>query len=62
VSALNQVCEARRKSEAIAEKAIVDIAMLGGAMSSAMAALSVSLGPRTPETLIEEVGRLPGVV
>jgi hypothetical protein len=30
-------------------------------MSSAMAALGVSLGPRTPETLIEEVGRLPGV-
>jgi hypothetical protein len=24
--------------------------------------LGVSLGPRTPETLIEEVGRLPGVV
>jgi predicted unusual protein kinase regulating ubiquinone biosynthesis (AarF/ABC1/UbiB family) len=31
-------------------------------MSSAMAALGVSLGPRTPETLIEEVGRLPSVV
>jgi hypothetical protein len=31
-------------------------------MSLAMAALSVSLGLRTPETLIEEVGRLPGVV
>jgi hypothetical protein len=31
-------------------------------MSSAMATLCVSLGPRTPETLIEEVGRLPGVV
>jgi hypothetical protein len=31
-------------------------------MSSAMAALGVSLGLRTPETLIEEVGRLPGVV
>jgi hypothetical protein len=31
-------------------------------MSSAMAALGVSLGTRTPETLIEEVGRLPGVV
>jgi hypothetical protein len=27
-----------------------------------MTALGVSLGPRTPETLIEEVGRLPGVV
>jgi hypothetical protein len=31
-------------------------------MSSAMAALGVSLGPRTPETLIKEVGCLPGVV
>jgi hypothetical protein len=31
-------------------------------MSSAMATLGVSLGPRTPETLIVEVGRLPGVV
>jgi hypothetical protein len=48
--------------EAIAEKAIGDIAKLGRAMSSAMAALSVSLGLRTPETLIEKVGRLPGVV
>jgi hypothetical protein len=27
-----------------------------------MAALGVSLGPRTPEMLIEEVGHLPGVV
>jgi hypothetical protein len=31
-------------------------------MSSAMAALGVSLGPRMPETLIEEVRRLPDVV
>jgi hypothetical protein len=31
-------------------------------MSSAMAAFCVSPGPRTPETLIVEVGRLPGVV
>jgi hypothetical protein len=31
-------------------------------MSSAMAALGMSLGPRMPETLIEEVGHLPGVV
>jgi hypothetical protein len=61
-SALNQAREARRKSDAIAEKAIEDIAKLGRVMSSAMAALGVSLGPRTPETLIEEVGHLPGVV
>jgi hypothetical protein len=31
-------------------------------MSSGMAELDVSLGPRTPETLIEEVWRLPSVV
>jgi hypothetical protein len=27
-----------------------------------MAGLGMSLGPRTPETLVEEVGRLLGVV
>jgi hypothetical protein len=61
-AALNQAREARRKSEAIAEKAIGDIAKLCRVMSSAMAALGVSLGPRMSETLIEEVGCLPGVV
>jgi hypothetical protein len=61
-SALSQAREARRKSGTIAEKAIGDIAKLGRAMSSAMATLGVSLGPRTPEMLIEEVGRLPSVV
>jgi hypothetical protein len=48
--------------EAISQKAIRDIAKLVRAMSSAMAGLSVSLGPMTPKTLIEEVGRLLGVV
>jgi hypothetical protein len=48
--------------EAIAEKAIGDVAKLGRSLSSVMVALSVSFGPRTPETLIEEVGRLPDVV
>jgi hypothetical protein len=48
--------------EAISEKVIGDIAKHGRAMSSAMAGLGVSLGLMTPETLIEEVGRLPGVV
>jgi hypothetical protein len=62
VSALNQAREARCKSEAITEKAIGDIAKLGRVMSSALAALGVSLGPRTPEALIKEAGRLPGVV
>jgi hypothetical protein len=48
--------------EAISEKAIGDIAKLGRAMSSVMGGLGMSLGPRTPEMLIDEVGRLPGVV
>jgi hypothetical protein len=60
--ALSQACDAQRKSEAISQKAIGDIAKLGRAMSSTMAELGVSLGPMTPKVLIEEVGRLPGVV
>jgi type I site-specific restriction endonuclease len=59
---LNQARDTLRKSEVISEKAIGDIAKLGRALSSAMAALGVSFGPWTPETLIEEVGRLPGMV
>jgi hypothetical protein len=59
---LSQDRDAQRKSQAISEKVIGDIAKLKRAMSSSMAGLGVSLGPRTPETLIEEVGRLPGVV
>jgi hypothetical protein len=51
-----------RKSKAINEKAIGDVAKLGRMLRSAMVALDVSFGPRTPEMLIEEVGRLPGVV
>jgi hypothetical protein len=62
VAALNQAREAQRKSEAIAEKAIGDITKLGRLLSSAMIALDVSFGPRTPKTLIEEVGRLPGML
>jgi hypothetical protein len=60
--ALSQACDARCKSEAISEKAIGDITKLGRAMSAAMAGLDMLLGLRTPETVIEEVGRLPGVV
>jgi hypothetical protein len=61
-SVLNQAHEAQHKLEAIAKKAIGDIAKLGRVMISATAALGVSLGPRTPKTLIEEVGRLPCMV
>jgi hypothetical protein len=60
--ALSQARDAQRKSEAISQKAIGDIAKLGRVMSTAMARLGVPLGPMTHETLIEEVGCLPGVV
>jgi hypothetical protein len=61
-AALSQARDAQRRSEAISQKATGDIAKLRRAMSSAMAGLGMLLGPMTPETLIEEVGRLPGVV
>jgi hypothetical protein len=61
-AALNQAREARRKSEAIVEKAIGDVGKLGRSLSSVMVALGVLFGPRTLEMLIEEVGRLPCVV
>jgi hypothetical protein len=61
-AALSQARNAQRKSEAINEKVIGDIAKIGRAMSSAMAGLGVSLGQRMPKTLIEEVGCLPGMV
>jgi hypothetical protein len=61
-AALGQAREAQRKSEAIAKKAIGDVAKLGRSLSSAMVVLGMSFGPQTPETLIEEVGRLPGMV
>jgi hypothetical protein len=61
-TALNQAREARRKSEAISEKAIGDIAKLGRSLSSAMVALGMLFGSRTLETLIEEVGCLLGMV
>jgi DNA repair exonuclease SbcCD ATPase subunit len=61
-AALSQARDALRKSEAISEKAIGDVAKLGRTLSSVMAVLGVPFGPWTPETLIEEVGRLPGMV
>jgi hypothetical protein len=58
-AALSQAREAQRKSEAISQKVTEEIAKLGRAMSAAMAGLGVTLGPMTPETLIEEVGASP---
>jgi hypothetical protein len=62
VAALGQDRDAECKSEAISQKVIGDIAKLGRAMSTTMDGLGVTLGPMTPEALIEEVGRHPGVV
>jgi GAF domain-containing protein len=60
--ALSQARDTQRKLDAISQKVIGDIAKLGRAMSTAMAGLGMTLGLMTPETLIEEVERLPGVV
>jgi hypothetical protein len=62
VAALNQAQDAQRQSEAARQKTIDDLAKLGRVISTAMAGLGVSLGPATPKTLVEEVGRLPGAV
>jgi hypothetical protein len=59
---LNQARDAQCKSKAIRQKVVEDIAKLGRAMSMAMVGIGMLLGPVTPETLTEEVGRLPGVV
>jgi hypothetical protein len=61
-AALGQAQDAQRKLGAISQKVIGDIAKHGRAMSTTMARLGVTLGLMTPETLIEEVERLPGVV
>jgi hypothetical protein len=61
-TALNQARDAQRKSEAIRQKVVEDIAKLGRSMSTTMAKLVMSLGLVMPEMLIEEVGRFLGVV
>jgi hypothetical protein len=60
--ALNQAQEARRESEAACQKNIEDLVKLSRAISTAMVGLDVLLWPVTPETLVEEVGRLPDAV
>jgi hypothetical protein len=60
--ALNKSRDDQRKSEASRQKSIEDLAKLGRAISTAMARLGMSLGSVTPETLVEEVGRLVAVV
>jgi hypothetical protein len=41
---------------------IEDLAKLGRAISMVMAGLGVSLRPVLPDTLVEEVGRLPNAI
>jgi hypothetical protein len=60
--ALNQAQNVQRESEAAGQRNIEDLAKLGRAIGTVMAGLGVSLGPVMPETLVEEVGRLPDVV
>jgi hypothetical protein len=60
--ALNQARNARRESEEAHKVNIEDLAKLGRAVSTVMAGLSVLFGPVLPETLVEEVRRLPDVV
>jgi hypothetical protein len=60
--ALQQAQDAQCESEAARQKSTEDLAKLEMAISTTMAGLGVSLRPVTPETLVEEVGRLPDVV
>jgi hypothetical protein len=62
VVALNQARDAQRELEVARQGNIEDLAKLGRAISTAMAGLGMPLGPVTPETLVEEVRRLPDVV
>jgi hypothetical protein len=57
---LNQDWDAQCKSEATRQKVIEDLAWKGDEHGYGW--LGVSLGLVTPETLIEEVGRLLGMV
>jgi hypothetical protein len=60
--ALNLARDAQRESETARQKNIEDLAKLEQAIGTAMAGLGMSLGPVMPETLVDEVGRLPDVV
>jgi hypothetical protein len=60
--ALNQARNARRESEEAHRVNIEDLANLGRAIGMVVAGLGVSLGPVLPDTLVEEVRRLPGVI
>jgi hypothetical protein len=59
---MNKARDAQRKLEATRQKIIEDLAKLGREINTSMAEIGMSLGPVMPEMLVEEVGRLPGVV
>jgi hypothetical protein len=61
-TALNQAQDAQRESEAARRKNTEDMTKLERSISTAMTGLVVSLEPVTPETQVEEVGRLRDVV
>jgi hypothetical protein len=60
--ALNQAQSARHELEEVRRMNIEDLAKLGRAIRTVMAGLGVSLGLVLPDTLVEEVGRLPDVI
>jgi hypothetical protein len=59
---LSQARNARRESEEARKANIEDLSKLARAISVVMTGLGVSLGPVLPDRLVEEVGRLMGVI
>jgi hypothetical protein len=62
VAELSQARNARRESEEARKVNIEDLTKLARAIGMVMTELGVSLGLLLPDTLIKEVGRLPGVI
>jgi hypothetical protein len=58
---LNQARNTQRESEEARRVNIEDLAKLRRAISTVMTGLGMSLGPVLPDTLVEQVGRLPNV-
>jgi hypothetical protein len=60
--ALNQAQNARRESEEARRVNIEDLSKLGRAIGTIMARIGMLLRPVLPDTLVEEVVRLPGAI
>jgi hypothetical protein len=59
---LGQSRNARRESEESRKANIQDLVKLAGAVRAIMSRLSIPFRPMLPDRLVEEVGRLPGVI